>query len=290
MPFGIRYKGFSGSVIISFPHAICNNREIPSLHFKFIQNEFMKDANHHKELDLIFNTDPDRLVKVKGSVSHLNKLKCNIQKSPFNDQTSFIINLQNGLLSKQLNLCALLGYSIEPKSVVEVKKMCEANHLSHVEHICKTYIDFCEKHLLLQDDSSLSLTFRLQKSDSSFIKILCQISVYESHENQLTKLMIKFTDINFIASDCELAWTLQSNAADRLKFKKLVAAKYINIFSVRERDIIKEICSGISNTQIGNKLFISYHTVATHRKNIFKKSNCHSASSLYSFCKQRGLV
>ena len=291
MPFGHKTQGIFQFCYNFTPSCyVYSIREIPSLHFKFIQKEFMKATNYPKEINLISNINRDPLVKVKGSVSHLNNFNCNIQKSTFNDQTSFIINLQNGLLSNQLNLSTLLGYSIEPKTLVDVKKMCQDNHLSYVEHICKTYIEYCQKHFLLHENSSLSLTFKVQKSDGSFIKILCQVSICESHENELTKLLIKLTDINFISSDCDLAWAMHSDSENKLKFKKLIAAEYITIFSKRELDIVNLICTGISNPQIGEKLFISNHTVATHRKNIFRKSSCSSAASLFSYCKQRGLI
>jgi len=57
----------------------------------------------------------------------------------------------------------------------------------------------------------------------------------------------------------------------------------------KTKHIKKKIFTGISNTQIGKKLFISSHTVASHRKNIFKKSSCSSPASLFSYCRQRGL-
>jgi len=249
----------------------------------------MKDTNHSKELNFSFIKDCTPLVKVKGSLSPLNKTKFNTQHNPLNNQTSFIINLQNDLLSNQLNLCSSLGYSKEPKTLLELKSMCMTSHLQHVEHICKTYINFCKKYLLLQDGSSLSLTFKVRKSNGSLINILCQINVFESDGNQPTKLLVKCTDINFISFDCDLAWALQSHMTNKLKFKKLVAVKYMTTFSSRELEIIRELCAGFNNTQIGKKLFISNHTVATHRKNIFKKSKCHSTSSLYHYCRQRGL-
>ena len=206
------------------------------------------------------------------------------------DETSVIIDLKNGSLSNQANLHKLLGYSEEPKSFQDLKAMCHKDHLFHVMHVCQTYLDYCQKNLLIQDFSSLSITFKMRKNNGSFIKTLCQISVWESHENQLNKLLIKFIDINFISPESNLAWTLQADPVNRLNFKKLVATKFINTFSPRELELIKEICSGISNTQIGRKLFISNHTVATHRKNIFKKSNCNSVASLFGYCRQRGLI
>ena len=41
--------------------------------------------------------------------------------------------------------------------------------------------------------------------------------------------------------------------------------------SKREVDILKNIALGLSNKEIGDKLFISTHTVVTHRKNITRK-------------------
>ena len=41
--------------------------------------------------------------------------------------------------------------------------------------------------------------------------------------------------------------------------------------SKREIDILKNIALGYSNKEIGDKLFISTHTVVTHRKNITRK-------------------
>ncbi len=43
-------------------------------------------------------------------------------------------------------------------------------------------------------------------------------------------------------------------------------------FSAREFEIIKLIKMGLSSVQIGEKLFLSVHTVNTHRKNIISKS------------------
>jgi DNA-binding CsgD family transcriptional regulator/RNA polymerase subunit RPABC4/transcription elongation factor Spt4 len=53
-----------------------------------------------------------------------------------------------------------------------------------------------------------------------------------------------------------------------------------NKISSREREILKLVASGNSNKQIAAKLFISIHTVITHRKNITKKLGVKSISGL----------
>ena len=53
-----------------------------------------------------------------------------------------------------------------------------------------------------------------------------------------------------------------------------------NRISSREREILKLVASGYSNKQIAAKLFISIHTVITHRKNITMKLGVKSISGL----------
>ena len=50
--------------------------------------------------------------------------------------------------------------------------------------------------------------------------------------------------------------------------------------SDRERDILVQIVKGLSNKEIADVLYISPHTVITHRKNITRKLNIHSTAGL----------
>lgn len=45
----------------------------------------------------------------------------------------------------------------------------------------------------------------------------------------------------------------------------------ISSLSDRETEIIQLISTGLSNKEIAEKLFLSFHTIKTHRKNIIKK-------------------
>lgn len=51
----------------------------------------------------------------------------------------------------------------------------------------------------------------------------------------------------------------------------------------REKEIICCVAKGMSNKEIADKLFLSVHTVATHRKNISAKLEIHSAAGLAIF-------
>ncbi len=48
----------------------------------------------------------------------------------------------------------------------------------------------------------------------------------------------------------------------------------------REKEIVREICNGLSNQQIADKLFISLQTVKDHTSRIYYKTNCSSRAML----------
>lgn len=60
--------------------------------------------------------------------------------------------------------------------------------------------------------------------------------------------------------------------------------------SEREVEIIRMIVNGLTSTQIAEQLFLSEHTIKTHRKNIFRKLSINSISQLTSFAINQQLL
>ncbi|MBL7941984.1 MAG: response regulator transcription factor, partial [Flavobacteriales bacterium] len=58
----------------------------------------------------------------------------------------------------------------------------------------------------------------------------------------------------------------------------------------REIEILKLVAEGLSNKEIGDKLFISHRTVDTHRTNLMTKLNVHNVAGLVRFAIQNGLA
>lgn len=58
----------------------------------------------------------------------------------------------------------------------------------------------------------------------------------------------------------------------------------------REKEIIAELIKGYNVPQIAKTLFISTHTVETHKKNIFKKLNIHNSIDLITFVNDKNLL
>ena len=60
--------------------------------------------------------------------------------------------------------------------------------------------------------------------------------------------------------------------------------------TVRELEIVELIAKGMTTKAIGEKLFLSHHTIYTHRRNIMKKLNVKSASELILYAVKTGIV
>jgi DNA-binding CsgD family transcriptional regulator len=60
--------------------------------------------------------------------------------------------------------------------------------------------------------------------------------------------------------------------------------------TTRELDILHKLAMGKTSKQIGKELFISNHTVDTHRRNLLQKLKCNSVVELTRFAFQNGLL
>ncbi len=60
--------------------------------------------------------------------------------------------------------------------------------------------------------------------------------------------------------------------------------------SAREKNILKHIALGLTNKEIADQLFISIHTVVTHRKNITQKLGIKSVSGLTVYAILNNLI
>lgn len=60
--------------------------------------------------------------------------------------------------------------------------------------------------------------------------------------------------------------------------------------SKRELQVIRLIAEGFTNPQISEKLFVSPHTVTTHRRNILQKLGVNNTASVVLYAVQAGLV
>lgn len=110
-----------------------------------------------------------------------------------------------------------------------------------------------------------------------FYTVLKVVSVQASNtlDNKIVLLSSPVIGMDSLIS--KVNKTLEQDTFIRLNYKRFAQLTY------REKEIISLIANGKSSQEIAEQLFISIHTVSTHRKNIIKKIECNSFAEFLKF-------
>ena len=69
-----------------------------------------------------------------------------------------------------------------------------------------------------------------------------------------------------------------------------LSQKNIPALTHREKEILQLLSEGMTSSEIAGKLFLSNHTIDTHRKNMLQKFNVHNTQSLINAVKNLGIL
>lgn len=79
-----------------------------------------------------------------------------------------------------------------------------------------------------------------------------------------------------------------------LKEKEIITSEAVSCdgikLSSREVEIIQLVAAGMSNKEIAERLFLSVHTITTHRKNIMSKLGVNNTAGLVMFAIRQNLI
>ncbi len=99
----------------------------------------------------------------------------------------------------------------------------------------------------------------------------------------------KFKEVISTQADkMELTKIMNKFLVDKGIMSKLQEADHK--LSEREHDILKHVAFGYTNQEIADKLFLSVHTVTTHRKNITRKLGIKTVSGLTVYALMNKLI
>lgn len=217
-----------------------------------------------------------------------------IDKFPLNSkQAIYVVDWQKSRISYHRNLDKILGYSNDEFDLEKILNIAHPEDLHLISKITQGVVNYLSKldAPISDSNASLYLTYRFQKKDGSYIKLLRQSTLYKASPcGKMISNISLLTDISFLDKTDHIYWDFEAPFVEQKKFKAEIYKEFQSFFTKREIEIIKLIAKNLKNKNIAEKLVISEHTVYTHRKNIYKKSNCHSASELIDFCGKMGIL
>lgn len=119
--------------------------------------------------------------------------------------------------------------------------------------------------------------YRLKAKNNKYVRILQQIVPIDYDETNFYRTLGIHTDITHIKQEGIPCFSIIGIDGEPSYYNiqdKLVFTKSYDLFTNREREVLKAIVEGKNSNSIANSLNISLHTVNVHRKNILNKANC----------------
>lgn len=207
------------------------------------------------------------------------------------NECAYIINYpQNKILFKK-GFQDLLGYDEKEITIDALGQLYHPDDYEITARVYNAAILYCMDHPEDSSDSTLFISFRIRRENGSYIKVLSKSTIHEVDENgKMISALVRFTNISFLDKTTNVNWDFKTKNFMKNYFKDEVYKAYQDFFTMTETRIIVQISKGLSNKEIAEELYISGHTVATHRKNIFKKAKCHSPQELIRFCEGKGIL
>lgn len=175
------------------------------------------------------------------------------------------------------------------------------NGFQMIEKLMNTPVDILLTDIMMPDMDGFEVAMMLQEKCPE-IKVIALTMNGEGslihkmmEQTQIVAYLLKTIDKNELIHAIE--WIHAGNTyfpneiLEELEaFKKIKKETDSLNLTAREIEIIKCIARDMSNKQIAEELFISERTVETHRKNVFRKTDIHSAIGLVEFAKKRMII
>lgn len=153
---------------------------------------------------------------------------------------------------------------------------------------CQTSLfDQIKKHkpdILFVNPAMIDGSFREKLKNSPELKVRLAALVYSLHDEITLKQFDGVIQIN--DTRARILRMLNTLLKEQTKEEQTSDQS----LTAREVDVLKLLVKGLSNKEISSALFISTHTVMTHRKNITHKLNIKSVAGLTVYAMLNGII
>ena len=195
----------------------------------------------------------------------------------------------------------MFGYSQDDFKMRGLELVLQLLKKEHVDVFNKIYVavfDLFQQYAEADETKKLKITFtnQIKTKDGTYKWMLHEMAVLETDDKGMPILVIKMiTDIDEIKKDKGLDFIVTKKDEDGI-YKTILKKSFLLVeedslaITEREREVLQLVSQGLSAKQIANYLFISEHTVYTHKKNMLKKFQLSSSNELVMYASSQGLI
>ena len=207
------------------------------------------------------------------------------------DDCTYVIDHKKELLLSGKGFKQMFGVEDRAVDLGFVYSGFHPNDERLAKRIIRSAIRICKAPWDRPDGTLLSLTYRKRTLGGRYVSLLHVCKPLElDGQGRLSKSISRLSDISFVRTMNSVNWSFRSPRIEEDLFRKGLFSEDFEALTERELEVVRGMSQGWSNQHISDAMCISIHTVATHRKNIFRKTDCHNALELVHYCRVNGLL
>lgn len=179
-----------------------------------------------------------------------------------------------------------------------VENVLSQIHPNHVQPLLlmiqQLVVNFCADYKVANyKNVKICFNYLFKNGKGEYMQILQRPVILEVDENNKPKLVLNFTyHVDYIKRPDSVGGMVITDDGTYLFdyntiTNTLAPAK---AFSPQEMIILQLLGKGLDTKDIAEKLFISPHTVDTHRRNLIRKTNCMDTTGVVAFARMTGLI
>jgi DNA-binding CsgD family transcriptional regulator len=135
--------------------------------------------------------------------------------------------------------------------------------------------------------------FRVQNSEGKYLNLHAHFNPLEFGRNGKPVMGLSHYSVIPVKTTRPMIGVVKilndNDIYETLFYKNYSHDNFTDNLTKRERDIVRLLATNMTSKEIGERLFISSHTVDKHRRNILKKLNFKSTGEIIQYCKENPL-
>ncbi len=204
-------------------------------------------------------------------------------------QCMYVLNFKTREVISRVGVEDMLGYKDHEFNFNSLVNYVHPEDVDALTSVMYAVVDYVTANHTIHE-LALSMTYRVRKKNGNYIKVLRQTSIgRHKYDPQVIYHNNILTDISFMKSGPAVEWTFDAPDFNSDTIKMYVPQSNAQFFSAREREVLELIDKGYTSNAIAKALFISKHTVDTHRRKMLQKTGSPNAIALLEFYRSHTL-
>lgn len=206
-------------------------------------------------------------------------------------QAFYIFDWRTNTIPYQRGISELLGYQAHEFTTSTLGDYVHPDDADRYLHLVRISNEWARTTRPEPFESGAMLDYRVRHKNGHYLKVIRESTIYEYCRNHAPRSsMNMLTNLTGIKHENSVNLTITNIKTGEVYLENRDAFPSGFMLSEREMEILLRLKKGMNSTAIGEELFISRHTVDTHRRNMLAKTGCRNVMEMVQLASRMGIV